>query len=312
LLGLRRLADPFALAGTWLRCALHAHTTNSDGELPPRMLVRHYEHAGFDVLAITDHWVRTDEPSTDRLLVVPSVELDARLDAPGHEAHVLAYGVAENPERPTDQFPTLAETITWVREHGGLPFLAHPYWSGLRASEFESADGVFGLEVYNAGCELEVGRGLSAVHWDDVLERGRPYFGIATDDSHHPGFDSGFAWVWLRAADRTPDAVLRALGEGAFYSSSGPKIDEIAVVDGAVEVRCSPARRITLLTGRGRGASVNAGRLGYAVGGEMLAESDGGGVTAARLRRPVRAPYGRVEVVGLHGGTAWTNPLWVS
>ena len=48
---------PFEGDGVWLRCALHAHTTNSDGEMAPDMLVRHYEWAGFDVLAITDHWV---------------------------------------------------------------------------------------------------------------------------------------------------------------------------------------------------------------------------------------------------------------
>ena len=49
----------FLQKGAWLKCALHAHTTNSDGELPPADLVRHYEEAGFDALAITDHWVRT-------------------------------------------------------------------------------------------------------------------------------------------------------------------------------------------------------------------------------------------------------------
>ncbi len=51
--------SPFDAPGLWLRCALHAHTTNSDGELAPDLLVRHYEWAGYDVLAITDHWVRT-------------------------------------------------------------------------------------------------------------------------------------------------------------------------------------------------------------------------------------------------------------
>ena len=54
-----------------------------------------------------------------------------------------------------------------------------------------------GIEVFNAGCELEVGRGLSAVHWDELLEAGRLCPALATDDSHHPGFDSDFAWTWL-------------------------------------------------------------------------------------------------------------------
>src|SRR6184192_2642532 len=79
--------------GVWLRCALHAHTTNSDGEMAPDMLVRHYEWAGFDVLAITDHWVRTVERSTRKLLVIPSTELNATCGSPEEDAHVLALGV---------------------------------------------------------------------------------------------------------------------------------------------------------------------------------------------------------------------------
>ena len=86
----------FAAPGTWLRCALHAHTTRSDGELSPDDLVSLYERAGFDVLAITDHWVRTEAPSTDRLLVIPSSELSCLL--PGEaDGHLLAFGIDEDP-----------------------------------------------------------------------------------------------------------------------------------------------------------------------------------------------------------------------
>ena len=46
------MPGPFDAEGEWLRCALHAHTTNSDGELAPSLLVRHYEWAGFDVLSL--------------------------------------------------------------------------------------------------------------------------------------------------------------------------------------------------------------------------------------------------------------------
>src|SRR5919201_1710375 len=223
------MRDPFATDGPWLRAALHTHTTNSDGELPPELLVRHYERAGFDVLAITDHWVRTVAPSTERLLVLPGTELDADVGGPGREAHVLGLGVDADPARPATSFPPLAETVAWVAEAGGVPFLAHPYWSGLRAAEFEDCQGLVGLEVYNAGCELEVGRGLAGVHWDDVLQQGRPWLGIAVDDCHHPGFDSSLAWTWVRAAERSPEAVLEALASGSFYSSTGPRIEELGV-----------------------------------------------------------------------------------
>jgi hypothetical protein len=306
------MQNPFGEPGVWVRCALHVHTTNSDGELTPSLLVRHYERAGFDVLAITDHWVRTDEPSNERLLVIPSTELDASMGAPGREAHVLGFGVHQDPVEPGSEFPSLEETVAWIEDAGGVAFLAHPYWSGLHVEEFAGCEGLLGLEVYNAGCELEVGRGLAGVHWDDVLEAdGRAWFGIATDDCHHPGFDSSVAWTWVRAAARSTDAVLAALQAGQFYSSSGPEIEELSVEDGVVELRTTPAKSITLMTGRARGASVNAGRLGYSYHGEVLERSPDGAVTAARLKAPRQAPYGRIEVADRNGGKAWTNPLWI-
>ena len=97
--------------GTWLRCALHAHTTNSDGDLPPDKLVRHYEWAGYDVVAITDHWVRTVERSTRRTLVIPSVELNARCGGAEHDAHVLALGIEADPVIPDNEFAQLEDVV---------------------------------------------------------------------------------------------------------------------------------------------------------------------------------------------------------
>jgi hypothetical protein len=301
--------SPFEAEGVWLRCALHAHTTNSDGELSPDMLVRHYEWAGYDVLAITDHWVRTVERSTRKLLVIPSTELNAV--AAGHDAHVLALGVEADPV-PPDDFAPLADVVAWIVENKGIPYLAHTYWSGLRTSDWEGCDGLLGIEVWNAGCELEIGRGDSAVHWDEALEAGGALFALATDDSHHPGYDSGFAWTMVRAAERSQDAVLEALRTGCFYSSTGPEIHDVEHDANAVTVRCSPAQSVTLVSSRHRGARANAGRLGYPNGATILERDSAGLVTACRLEKPPVAPFGRIEVCDPAGRKAWTNPLWTS
>ena len=303
------MTNPFETPGVWLRCALHAHTTNSDGEFAPEFLVRHYERAGFDVLAITDHRVRTDAPSTPTLTVVPSIELDVRDDS-GRKVHVLGLGIDADDGSSAGEFASLDAAADWVSGRGGVPYVAHPYWSGLRTREFERCDGLAGLEVYNAGCELEAGRGLSAVHWDEILESGRPFLAIASDDTHHPGFDSGFAWTWVRVADRSAEAVVAALRTGAFYSSTGPAIEELRVDGRTVDVRCTPARRVTLIAGRMRGASVAAERLGYRHEAEILERAGDGEITAARLTASAAAPYARLEVRDAQGGTAWTNPLW--
>src|SRR4051812_50145597 len=57
--------------GVWLRCAFHAHTTESDGWYTPPMLRRYYTLGGFDVLAITDHDKLTATPEgADEMLVI--------------------------------------------------------------------------------------------------------------------------------------------------------------------------------------------------------------------------------------------------
>jgi len=303
---------PFEGDGVWLRCALHAHTTNSDGELAPDLLVRHFEWSSYDVLALTDHWVRTVERSTRRLLVIPSTELNARAGSSGDDAHVLALGVEADPEPPDGDFEPLQTVVDWIRSNGGLPYLAHTYWSGLRTEQWIECDGLLGVEVWNSGCELEVGRGDASIHWDEALELGRPLQGLVTDDSHHPGYDSGFAWTMVRAAERSREAVLDALRSGSFYGSTGPVIESVEVDGDAVEVRCSPAQSVTLVSSRHRGARANAGRLGYPNGSTILSRDASGLITAVRLEQPPLAPFGRVVVSDTMARRAWTNPLWTS
>jgi hypothetical protein len=302
----------FDEGGVWLRCALHAHTTNSDGDLPPDKLVQHFEWAGYDVLAITDHWVRTAERSTKRTLVIPSIELNAWCGGPEHDAHVLALGVDADPEIPENEFAPLQEVVSWIAAHGGVPYLAHTYWSGLRTDQWETCEGLLGIEVWNSGCELEIGRGDSTIHWDEALERGRGFFALATDDSHHPGYDSGFAWTMVRAAEKSQEAVLDALRTGSFYGSTGPEIRNVEVDEAAVVVECSPAESVTLVSRRARGARANAGRLGYPKNSEIVERDAAGLITAARLECPYEVPYVRVEVADASGGRAWTNPIWLS
>ena len=76
--------------GVWLRCQLHAHTTESDGWLSPAMLRRYHATAGYDVLAITDHDGLTEIPpphasfgGDDGLLVLPGTELSLKAPRSG-------------------------------------------------------------------------------------------------------------------------------------------------------------------------------------------------------------------------------------
>jgi hypothetical protein len=293
---------PFAGPGRWLRCQLHAHTTLSDGDAPPAAVADHYARAGFDVLAITDHHHRT-EHAHDRLLVIPSSELTAE---PGDStsADVLALGAEADP--PAKELASIEEAAAWAVAHGGIAFLAHPYWSLLEPRHYLEAPSLSGIELYNGGSQLLNGNGLSAEYWDAVLATGRPCHGIACDDSHYPGQDSRLAWTMVRA-EPTRERVLEALRAGAFYASAGPTIEDVWIDDDRIHVRCSPARSVTLRSGAWDGGRVNAGRLEMCWRGEITGRSERGLVISATLRFPERARWGRIEVEDRDGRSAWTN-----
>ncbi|HVU14003.1 MAG TPA: hypothetical protein VHD90_22145, partial [Phototrophicaceae bacterium] len=57
---------PFDKPGRFYRGNLHTHSTRSDGRLSPELVCRFYREAGYDFLAITDHFMeRYGYPITD-------------------------------------------------------------------------------------------------------------------------------------------------------------------------------------------------------------------------------------------------------
>jgi predicted metal-dependent phosphoesterase TrpH len=108
-----------------VRIDLHVHAQWSpDSRLTLDAIVARLPHVGLKGFALTDHNT-VEGHATLRLLreryptylFVPGVEVSTR------EGHLLAYGVAESP--PTHR--PVAETVEWVRDHGGVPVLAHPF-----------------------------------------------------------------------------------------------------------------------------------------------------------------------------------------
>jgi len=299
------MASPWDTEGAWLRCQLHAHTTNSDGEPSPGGLVEHYARAGYDVLAITDHWHVTTFEHPE-ILGIPSAELSGAVEGELEEADVLAYGIDELPE-PREKFPSIAEAASWIVAQGGVAYLAHPYWSGLSPEHYLGAPDLAGMEIFNGGSEQQQGNGLSVVHWDGVLGSGRACHGIATDDSHYAGQDSRLAWTMVLAPERSRAAVLEALRDGCFYASSGPEIHDVRVDATGIDVRCSPARSVTLRSGFWDGCKANAGALEMNWRGRVTERAADGSITAARLELPEFHRWGRVEVTAADGGQAWSN-----
>ncbi len=294
-------ADPFSAPGQWYKGNLHTHTTESDGALAPREVLRRYREAGYHFVALTDHRTVTHvEGASDRdFLVLLGSELDGDRGEVAESVHVVGFGLRE--PAPVPASPTVPEAIAWIDQQGGAAMIAHPYWSGLVVADLMSWDGHLGVEVFNTGCHYEIAKGYSAVHWDDLLARRRRAWGFAVDDSHHylndkNPVDTARAWVMVKARELSREALLDSLRAGLFYSSWGPAIAEVTVSEDTIRAVTSPAKEISFVAQRWAGASFFA--------------PEGGTRTEASLKLRGHEQYVRVECRDAEGRWAWSNPIF--
>ena len=165
------------------------------------------------------------------------------------------------------------------------------------------------VEVYNETC-MEIGKGYSEAHWDELLDHVGPCWGIAADDAHGTELDCYHAWLMVKAEALDLPPILDALRSGAYYSTQGPElrdfrleVTEVDLPDGRrqqvqkVSVATSPAAAIYFKANRSRG------RRFLPPPGELLREA------AYPLLRGEK--YVRVEIVDERGRKAWSNPIFL-
>ncbi|MBZ0299270.1 MAG: CehA/McbA family metallohydrolase [Anaerolineae bacterium] len=296
---------PFSKPGRFYRGNLHTHSTLSDGKLEPEVVCRAYQEAGYDFMALTDHFMQqfnypvadTRTYRSDSFTTLLGAELHAGRTELGELWHILAVGLPLDftPPVPDETGPQIAARAL---EAGAFVAAAHPQWYGLTEADILSLGPVHAIEVFN-GTSIDHNDRPDSWYITDILfRRGHHYSVCATDDAHFNPDRADFqrGWVWVKSESLEPDALLDALKAGDYYSSTGPQIHDIEVVPGdKVVVRCSPAARI-FVTGAGPSAmSVH-----------------GPGIRGAELSlQRFRSPYLRVVVRDLRGQCAWSNPVWL-
>jgi len=284
--------------GVWLRGNLHMHTNRSDGQKLYADAIRLYEDAGYDFIAVTDHWVVSEAGRTDSgMLLLSGCEYNVGETVKEGIYHIVAVGMRKDPQIDRHAPGLDAQRIIdAVNAHEGIAILAHPAWSLNSADEAAKLRGLSGTEIFNttSGFPLNV-RPYAGVFVDQLASKGILMPCIAADDAHQYTYDVHGGWIMLHAREKSHEAVMEALRAGDFYATEGPEL-RVTREGGTLCVTCSPAERIVFYSND----VWNPERV-----------FTGEGLTSAVYTIGRQDDYVRVEVFASDGKRAYSSPMAV-
>jgi len=268
-----------------------------------------YRDAGYDFICLSDHfeaeygWQITDtRPLRDgNFTTILGAELSS---APWEERDcywVTAAGIPLGFEAPPAD--DHAEAIRRAGNLGAFVIMLHPGLNNLplaAADRLPSLEAVHAVEIYNHHLStLSRPDGANSAYMlDGLLEEGRRLLVNAGDDAHFDDLKDRFGgWVEVHSDQLDPEALLRSLKAGHYFSTQGPSFHELLLDGEQLRVETSEVYAITLSGGGDRWQSAE--------------ERTGEPVTEAHFNiSPFRRSYCRVTVVDTEGKRAWSNPIW--
>ena len=147
------------------------------------------------------------------------------------------------------------DAIAAQRKQTNVPIMQHlnhpNFYYSITAQNIIDLQGERFFEVYN-GHPMVHNYGDSThpgteQMWDEIniayAKQGKPLlYGLATDDSHNYHIfgptqsNAGRGWVMVKSESLTPEALIAAMEEGRFYSSTGVTLSEMEVRDNTLRV----------------------------------------------------------------------------
>lgn len=295
---------PFNKNGRFYRGNLHTHSTVSDGALSPQDVCEFYRTAGYDFLALTDHFLEqfdftiadTRSFRTSDFTTIIGAELHSGKTELGNLWHILAVGLPLDFAPPTAD-ESGSQIAARALAAGAYVAAAHPAWYMLTEQDVLSLGSIHAIEISNGFAADHNDKSDSWYLADLLLNRGERYHICATDDAHFKpdAHDVMRGWVQVKAETASPEALLEALKAGHYYSSTGPQIHDVQVYPhDKIIINCSPASRIFVV---GKSAASK--------------HSYGNGLRNVEFSlEQFDSPYARIVVRDAQGGRAWTNPFW--
>lgn len=273
------------------KIGLHMHTNLSDGSKTPFECAQIYRSAGYDAIALTDHWHWHDEGEIAGVRIISGVEYDfgGRHTELG-VYHILGLFAKRDPDVSRDDSPQVA--IDKIHATGGLAVLAHPAWSLNTPEMIMALEGVDATEIYNTVSAVgQSFRADSSLIVDMIASRGRDYPLLAADDSHYyNGEDNCVSYVMAECDSVDSEKIKNAILERRFYASQGPEL-HLSKEGDIFRVHSSPVEHIYF-----------ASNTAWCV-----RTAHGEGICSAEYKPVPSDLYVRAFAVDKEGRSAWSN-----
>lgn len=305
---------------------MHCHTACSDGKFSPEELKVQYQKNGFDAVAFTDHdiFLQHNELTDEKFVALNGYELN--VPTAKHRAlrsfHInfiaqapeitvmpgfnpvyvfqrnakayLDHVQAAEPSGFRDFSPEgLNRLIKAGNDNGFLVSLNHPGWSMCTDADTLPLEGLFAIEVHNSGTTNY--RSMDEGLYQNMLLSGKKLNCLATNDFHSFKNDSMAAAVYVQAEKLTYAALIKALKQGRFYSSTGPRITKLEIVDDVLYLECSQAKTVVIETATEEPKHIVSEDASFTQGSFPLGMAE--------------KEWFRVTVTDQEGRKAWTNSV---
>lgn len=208
---------------------LHTHTTRSDGCRSPEETKLAYRAAGYDFIALTDHWKFGEGTENDPsgLLVLSGCEYNfGGEDTAAGVFHIVGIGMETDPQNVISPASSPQKAIDEINARGGMAILAHPAWSLNSWEMLASLKGWSATEIYNSvsggarNCRPYSGDAVDQLALHGYLPKL-----VADDDTHFWGGEQMLSYIDVNLG-KLPfnrENLMAALRSGKYYATQGPR-----------------------------------------------------------------------------------------
>jgi len=343
----------------WYRGNTHTHTEFcGHADSRPEAVAAWYHERGYNFLVLSEHdhfidpaKVLMPENLRKDFILIPGEELSSGVGSANAGIHVTSMNAPRHVEtrqdHPAGKQKHLQFLVDQTRKAGGEPILNHPNHSWtIVPQDVMDAKHLYLFELFNAEPNTRnFGRGNIKFsvenRWDIVLSKGKPVYGVASDDAHIfkesvPAYfaegwrekgiapaasNPGRGWVMVRSDRLTPDAIVKAMKQGHFYASNGVMLKVCRKTSESYDVEIDEDwTRREMANPWMRGRIVTEGTPGFRIefickGGKVLASFD---KSEASFTVTKDQPYVRAKATyteALPDGTllqayAWGQPVF--